>query len=721
MKKPWQLPMRHIGSCAFVSLLALWHGQCGAAPDESSDRTLREVTVTDRTARTASLREENSAGSRLGISALETPATVQTVTAEEMSLRGDLNIVDAVKHSTGVTASPTTGGGGYGYVVRGFGTQSVTVLYDGIKSLSNIGNASFPYDAWNVDRVEILSGPASVLYGAGAVGAAMNVVPRKPSRKAENTLRLIGGSFDTYGVALDSTGAISKDLLYRLDLSHNQSDGYVHFGKSYSSALSGALTWLAADNLHFTLSVDYAKRQPMYYGGTPLIDGAVRKSLRKANYATYDTRDPFEDLRVTLATEWQPSSEVKVRNLTYLILGDRLWRYPGSVRYRPATRDILRSNYASYDQQQKQIGNHTEVAVEHTFFGLKSTTSVGADIDHMTNERLVDNYPGSDVLDLYNSHPGYFPSRKIGTNYGRMRARQLSLFAENKLELLPRLSLVTGARKDYSRLTRDDLINHTSVDKKFTPLSWRVGAVYQLAEQFNLYGQYSKAVDMVSSLPGISAANLDYAMSEGKQTEIGLKQIAFDNRLEWTLAAYHIVKNRLLTPDPVNPGVSLQVGQQSSRGIEASVKFRPAPNWLIEANGTVLRAKYDDFSERVSGVLVSRNGNRPGGTPQRLANLLVSWGFAPGWTAIGSVSYTGDRYANTANTVYLPGYTIAGLGLRWAMNRNTTLDLRARNIFNKTYAYAASSGSISYAAGSTATQWILGEPRAFYATLTTKF
>ena len=154
MKKPWQPPMRHIGSCAFVSLLALWHGQCGAAPDESSDRTLREVTVIDRTARSASLREENSAGSRLGISALETPATVQTVTAEDMSLRGDLNIVDAVKHSTGVTASPTTGGGGYGYVVRGFGTQSVTVLYDGIKSLSNIGSASFPYDAWNVDRVE---------------------------------------------------------------------------------------------------------------------------------------------------------------------------------------------------------------------------------------------------------------------------------------------------------------------------------------------------------------------------------------------------------------------------------------------------------------------------------------------------------------------------------------------------------------------------------------
>ena len=711
MKKPLKPSASRIGSCSLACLLALWHAPGNAAPDGGGDKALQEVTVTDRAARPASLADENSAGSRLGISALETPASVQTVTAADMSLRGDLNVVDAVKHSTGVAVLPTIGWGGYGYSVRGFGTGSVTVLYDGVKSLANIGNASYPYDTWNVDRVEILSGPASVLYGAGAVGAAMNVVPRKPSRKPENTLRLIGGSFDTYGVALDSTGPVGKNLLYRLDLSHNQSDGYVHFGKSYGSVASGALTWLAANNLSFTLSVDYAKRQPMYYSGTPFIDGAIDKSLRKVNYATHDTRNPFEDLRVTLSTEWQPGDEIKVRNISYLILGDRLWRYPSSS-YRAATRDIRRSSYTTYDQQQKQIGNHAEVAVEHTLFGLKSATSFGADVDHLTNERLVDNYPGSHVLDVRNSRPGYFPDRRVASNYGRIKANQLSLFVENKLDLLPRLSLVTGARKDYSRITHDDLLNHTSVDKTFTPLSWRVGAVYRLADKFNLYGQYSKAVDMVSSLPSISAANLNYAMSEGKQAEIGLKQIALDNRLEWTLAAYHIVKNRLLTPDPANPGVSLQVGQQSSRGIEASLRFKPTQNWLIEANGSALRAKYDDFYENVSGVPVSRAGNHPSGTPQRLANLWVAWDFAPGWKAIGNLAYNGGLYANTANTVRLPAYTVAGLGLRWAIARDTTLDLRARNIFDKVYAYTA---------GGSGTLRLLGEPRAFYATLTTKF
>ena len=133
---------------------------------------------------------------------------------------------------------------------------------------------------------------------------------------------------------------------------------------------------------------------------------------------------------------------------------------------------------------------------------------------------------------------------------------------------------------------------------------------------------------------------------------------------------------------------------------------------MIEANGSALRAKYDDFYENVSGVPVSRAGNHPSGTPQRLANLWVAWDFAPGWKAIGNLAYNGGLYANTANTVRLPAYTVAGLGLRWAIARDTTLDLRARNIFDKVYAYTA---------GGSGTLRLLGEPRAFYATLTTKF
>src|SRR6185436_7870806 len=157
----------------------------------------------------------------------------------------------------------------------------------------------------------------------------------------------------------------------------------------------------------------------------------------------------------------------------------------------------------------------------------------------------------------------------------------------------------------------------------------------------NIYAQYATAIDPVANACCISAAQLDYAMSEGKQTEIGLKQSAWDGRLEWTLAAYDITKNKLLTPNPNDLGSSIQVGEQSSRGVEASIAVSFAETWRIELNGTVLRARYEDFSEVVNGKSESRKGNRPINTPERSANLWLTWAFLPHWNAQAGARYVG--------------------------------------------------------------------------------
>ena len=151
------------------------------------------------------------------------------------------------------------------------------------------------------------------------------------------------------------------------------------------------------------------------------------------------------------------------------------------------------------------------------------------------------------------------------------------------------------------------------------------------------YGQYSTAVDPVGGLISLSAANKNFDLATGKQVEIGVKQSFWGGRGEWTLAGYEIVKNNLLARDPNIPSLTVQVGQQSSRGVEASVGLVLDYGWRIDANTAFLRAKYDDFVQAVGSRSVNYAGNVPVNVPQNVSNIWATWAFAPNWSANAGV------------------------------------------------------------------------------------
>jgi iron complex outermembrane recepter protein len=680
----------------------------GQSPD--TDRIARgrndidEITVTAAKLHSRSLSEETSTASRLGISALDTPATVQIITGESIRLRGDSDIGAAVTRSVGFVSSTTSGGSGYGVTARGFGSSSVTSLYDGMKSLINIGSQSYPYDTWNVDRIEVLNGPASVLHGNGAIGGAINIIPRKPSGESERTVMLSGGSFGTERAGLDIAGPIGDALAYRLDVSRRVSDGAVALGETDGTAVTAGLAYEVSPTFKLTFSGDHADRTQLNYNGIPLIDNQLDERLRDVNYASSDSEIPFKDQRVHVVAEWQPSEAVTVRNMTYSIDGERLWRYPTRFVYRPATNDIVRSQFGTFSQSQEQFGNHTEVQWRHMLGGLENTVAFGADVNHLENYRFVDNYLQTDVVDLFNTNPGVFPGGPITRNYQRTKADEYSVFAEDRLAMTQRLSVIGGIRADRSEVARDDLVLNTSVEKTFTPVSSRLGVVYEVAPQLNFYAQWATATDSVANLCCVSAAQLDFALSKGEQVEVGVKQIARDGRLEWSAAAYRIVKDNLLTPDPNNLGQSLQIGQQSSQGLEAGVAVAIGSAWRIEANATTLDAVYDDFSEAVAGVLVSRDGNEPINVPQESANVLASWSFGSRWYVQAGLRYVGGFYTTTSNLpqARVPSYTIVDAGLHWTPRPMLDVDLRINNAGDKFYAYTSVNNG---------NQWVLGLPR----------
>jgi iron complex outermembrane receptor protein len=235
------------------------------------------------------------------------------------------------------------------------------------------------------------------------------------------------------------------------------------------------------------------------------------------------------------------------------------------------------------------------------------------------------------------------------------------------------------------------------LQKKYAPLTGRLGAVWSPSNALSLYGQYGTGTDPLSGSLSLPDGGNTYDLTKGRQLEVGAKGSLAAIRGEWTVAMYKIEKRNLLTRDPDNPAVTMQIGQQSSTGLEFAFSAEPVRGWTVDANAALLRARYDKFVEAGG----SRTGNTPTGVPERMANIWTAYRFLPQWLAGFGARYVGERQANTANTLSLPAYTVMDSSLLYNYSRNLSITFAVKNIANRDYALS----------GSGNTRWLLGEPR----------
>ncbi|CBS89737.1 TonB-dependent receptor [Azospirillum lipoferum] len=678
------------------------------AEDSDAPLTLSPVTVTGRSADAApaglALDRPNSGGSRLDLTPLETPASIEVISGRTVRERSQTSVTEAVtQNATGFTTLAAPGNGGSSLATRGFaGHGSVMQLYDGTRLYVGSGTVTFPFDTWSTERIEVLRGPASVLYGEGAIGGVVNVVPKRPTTEFRNEAMAAVGTDGTRRAAIGSGGPVSEKLSYRLDVSGNRSDGWVDRGDTRNLAVSGAVKLQATPDLAVTLSNDYGDQQPQEYFGTPLIAGSLDRALRHRNFNVADSEIRYRDNWTQLKAEWAVSDALTLRNTAYHLTSHRHWKDVESYAWNAASRRVMRDSYIEIYHDQRQVGDRFDATWRSSLFGMKNEMVGGFDLNRIEFKHTNNSpYGGSSTVDPFDPAPGLFLNSAGTTPRSRSRTRQYSLFAEDRLSLTPQLSLVGGIRYDAPTVERWDLVTGTSYTKDFRATSWRTGAVYEVVPGLAFYGQYATAVDPVGNLISLSPTQKDFDLSTGRQVEIGVKQSFLEGRGEWTLAAYRIVKDKLLTTDPNRPGVTMQVGRQSSRGLEASLSLGLWEGVRVDVNGALLRAKYDDFTQSVSGRAVSYAGNVPTGVPERTANVWANWAFLPDWEVRAGLQYVGKTYADAANSSVRPAYTVVNAGLDYRPTGNTKLSLRAFNLFDEVYAVAGSANS-----------WVLGRPRS---------
>jgi iron complex outermembrane receptor protein len=726
----WANTHRRVLALASVATIALTVPALAHA-QVLDERRPEDIVVTGQQIEDTQLDDKPEVGSRAGLAKREIPATLNVIDAAAISERGARTSVEALNAVPGVVAAALPSIPGI-TSIRGFTGDAVSQLYDGVRQpfMRN-------FDSWSFDRIEVLKGPASILYGEGSLAGAINFVPKRPETGQSFGSGLASyGSFDTLRVAGDVNQPLGDRTAVRAFASYGRSAGYVDDTDSRLFAGIVALRTKPTDRLTIDLAVDVTHdRASSAYWGTPLLPRSVARDPsdlvssstngyvidRSLAHRNYEFEDSYTNSRALWARTnlaWQVSGAVRLVNQLDFYDAARRWRDSESYRFVPETGLLARSTtridhdnsvftdrfFAAVDTPVLGLRNRAALGVEYSDFSFKNPRSFGVAAPVSLRDPIRGHFP-----DL--SDPANFPGAGNRTIF-HTKIGTTALFAENALNLTPRLLLVAGARYDNIDLDRrvDDLNAGTSLPfgQTYHPFSWRAGAVYSIAEGVDLYGQYNRATLSVASLALIGLADSRFKLSTGKTAEGGVKATLLDRKLSLTLAGYWIGQDNIVTRDPNNVAISVQGGRQSSRGGEGSASLSVTNALRIDAGYAYTDARFDQLLEAGG----NRAGNRPPFVSSHVGNVFAIWRQQQGGVTLSAgMRAASSFFTDAANTIRVRGYAVADASIGYRIG-GLDLDLRVRNMTDRFYATWR---------GGSVTQLIVAPPRSIDLTLTGRF
>lgn len=675
---------------------------------------IEEIIVTGDPIGELGLDRRAETGSRLGLSLLEIPATVEVIDSEVMRARGYQKLSDAVQSLPGVVSGESPAAPSM-LSMRGFTRSQVTILRDGLW----VGPANMvmrPQNTFNLDRVEVLRGPSSVLNGQGAVAGTVNAVNKSAGRDERQSLDAMAsfGRFATYQAGLGAGGELSESVWYRADISQFGSDGFVDRMDPESLNITGSLHWQATDDLAVKVAADYLDDELADYWGTPLVPVAsasvpmtdviatasgetVDESMRFRNYNVADSRAESNQLMLRADLIWNPADNLEIRNTLYSFSADREWLNAEGYVYCTQVVDVCTQTdviqryygYFFVFHDQDLTGNRFTLKHDSNIGGMDNSFLAGfeiTDLDFVRDRgfrRAVPPAPG-DAVDPYDPVPGgYGPQELRGVSPTGIETR--ALFLEDSLRINDRFSLVGALRYEQLDLDRQNfnaagVLEASSFSRDFDWWSWRLGAVYSLNDQVRVYGQYSDAKDPVNANIFLVSGGENLDLTDAEQWEVGLKAILMEGRSEVTLAWFDIVREDVL--EQIGVDSATNVGGRSARGLEFSSTLQFTDRWRFGGNAAWTDAQFD-----TSTNFITFAGNAPPNVPEVTANLWTSFSNVADLPLDigGAVRYVDDRFGDNANTVTLHDYLVLDVYASWSLG-NYRITGRVNNLLDEAYA-----------------------------------
>ncbi len=729
-----------------VTLLLL---STGALADDASPNATSNAASLDRveiSGQRDRLRLDDTAttASRLGLTTRETPATVQTLTQDDLQVRGLRTARETFAEIPGAIAGNVPGNPA-AVMMRGFSGNAVSILQDGVRvSTSTIVQRDT--NSWHFDRIDVIKGPASVLFGEGALAGAINKVTRKPSFDDRHVDALLSaGSFGTRTLAVGANLPMSDQWAVRVDASELTSDSLydVERNRTRSRGLTASALFKPHADLRVLLAVDhYADRYDGTYQGVPLVQAAVAKdpssilrsanglvidkALRHRNYNPDGAYSSADDTTWRSRIDWQLNAGWALSADLTAYTAERAFVLSDTQTFVAPTTAFPNGSLARTVQRfyhDHQFWNARAAAVHHgELGGLRHRFTAGAEVNHTDFASLRQSSATSALaaVDPYAPIVGSFPTADSSYTAGNVnfdsRLKTTSLFVEDALNLTPDWLLVAGLRHDdidlERRVTNFNATPNTvqTARPRYRPLSWRLGSTYALAPSTTVYAQVTSGAVPVSTLLVQSITNAGFKLTRGRSAETGVKLTSADHRLSLTGALFYIRQDDILTRDPANPSQTVQGGSQSSRGGELNAVATLSPAWTVGLGVGMVDAVYDRLIEAGGAV---RTGNRPINTPVTAGNGFVTYAVPGVPVSVSAfVHHVSGFYTDTANSIRVAGHTTMDAAVAWKLSSATTLTLRGRNLTNAFY------GEYS---GYPTTNIYLGAPRSVELSLLARF
>ncbi|MBW8810387.1 MAG: TonB-dependent receptor, partial [Lysobacter sp.] len=602
--------------------------------------------------------------------------------------------------------------------MRGFTTVSVN--YDGVHQPSTMVNRN--YDSFAFDSIEVLKGPASVMFGEGALGGAVNFVPKKPYLESKGFQGLAQyGSLETYRVAGDVILPLGDNVAARAVVSLAGTDGYIDGTDSHSTTANLAINFKPSDRFSLLLSGEiFNDNHGRTYWGTPFVPPTVARrptgvavtgngsvideTLSRTNFQYSDALVRSKSHWLRAQAELKLNDQWKLSNDLSYNKGDRLWRDAESYAYAPATKLVNRqpfiiNNLLEFWNDRLTLNSDTR------FGGHRSRFALG--VEHGENEHLsIRRFGALTPADPYNLVNGVFPVVNAANFPGAGNFADVfaditvnAVFAEEALNLTDKWLVVGGARYEDIKLDRTthDFNLNTDVGfiKHYKPFSFRIGTVYDLLPKTQIYAQYSSAAAPIGTLVLLAPANGAFTLSKGRTAEVGVKSSFWRDRISTTLSGYWIRQTDIITRDPNNSNISIQGGTLSSRGIEASISATLTRQLHLDANYAVVNARFDQLIE--AGGL-NRKGNSPTNVPAQVLNVYASYQVPMLPIKLtGGMRDSAHIFGDNANSVRIKGYTVFDASISYRMKVGD-LTLRGRNLGDKLYAEWGGANSVYLAA-----------------------
>jgi iron complex outermembrane recepter protein len=687
-----------------------------------------------------SLQQSSGLASRLGLTVHETPASVEVLPNSLLKERGVRSVSESAQVTTGVTAAdfpaePSN------FSMRGFANSQLNTLYNGIK-IGPPNMTSRVMDVGNLERIEFLKGPASLMTGEGASGGAINFVTRQPHRgPASHEIDFSVGSFGAVRSHFGSGGSTAiKSVDYRLDVTRSAGDGFIDGTRYENLHVSGGLDWHLQPGLKLFGAIEYKKDDGSAYWGTPLVSAAApgiqsqgkvvsgtylsgfnasnlgevtidNRTLR-TNYNVLDNRNKAEENWLRLGADWQVDAAFTLRSQFYRYSANREWFNNEVIAFNATTGLIDRERfYVAHEQT--TVGTKTEVQWDASLGGMRNRLVAAVDWSELEFSRPgAANFPG-DSVSLTDPQRGRYGLLTTQRQTANIRNTAFSL--EDHLVLGAGWAVVTGVRHELIELERSSL-NTAGVQRAGFPFSqtWRpttgrLGLTWEPMPGLNLYSQYATATDVAANNIFLLRGNQPLDLTRSRTLEAGVKQAFWNQRAEWNLAVYNITRSNVYA---AQGGRALgRAGQQVSYGVEASVALLPAAAWQIWGNLALNRTSYENYNFEGG----SYSGNTPPNAPRVVANAGASYRWTGRWPVelSGSLRHIGERFHSDANTMKLLSYTVADAALSVDLAAETKLVLRVRNLTNKTYAVWSDPFYPD--------QILLGAPRSVELALNAKF